>query len=181
MYRWYTLFSPNWGDDAYLIDMEANFVHRWHYPGGIPYGYLLDNGNLLFRDQGSNPPGAGHIRELDWESRLVWEYYNPSLRRHNRLPNGNNLFLLQRGKISAEMTRRVRGGFTTASDPERMFSDQVVEVKSDGTEAGRLQSSSIRSVYLEIAGLQAWNLWIPACAGMTGGGGNCGWPCRSHV
>ena len=50
------------------------------------------------------------------------------------------------------------------------------------TLAGRLQSSSIRSVYLEIAGLQAWNLWIPApdraggrlCAGMTGGGGNDG-------
>ena len=134
VYRWYTRFSPNWGDDAYLIDMEANFVHRWRYPSGIPYGYLLDNGNLLFRDQGSNPPGAGHIRELDWESRLVWEYYNPSLRRHNRLPNGNNLFLLQRGKISAELTRRFRGGFTTDSDPEQMFSDQVVEVTSDRTE-----------------------------------------------
>ena len=62
-YRGYTLFSPNGGDDAYLIDMEGNFVHRWHYPGGIAYGFLLDNGNLLFRDQGSNPPGADHIRE----------------------------------------------------------------------------------------------------------------------
>ena len=95
-YRGYTLFSPNGGDDAYLIDMEGNFVHRWHYPGGIAYGFLLDNGNLLFRDRGSNPPGADHIRELDWDSRLVWEYHNPSLRRHDRLPNGNNLFLLQR-------------------------------------------------------------------------------------
>ena len=116
-YRGYTLFSPNGGDDAYLIDMEGNFVHRWHYPGGIAYGFLLDNGNLLFRDQGSNPPGADHIRELDWDSRLVWEYHNPSLRRHDRLPNGNNLFLLQRDRIPAELTRRVRGGFTTASDP----------------------------------------------------------------
>ena len=62
--------------------MEGNFVHRWHYPGGIAYGFLLDNGNLLFRDQGSNPPGADHIRELDSDSRLVWEYHNPSLRRH---------------------------------------------------------------------------------------------------
>ena len=108
-YRGYTLFSANGGDYAYLVDMEGNFVHRWHYPGGIAYGYLLDNGNLLFRDQGSNPPGADHIRELDWDSGLVWEYYNPSLRRHHRLPNGNNLFLLQRDRISAELTRRVRG------------------------------------------------------------------------
>ena len=133
-YRGYTLFSPNGGDDAYLIDMAGNFVHRWHYPGGIAYGFLLDNGNLLFRDQGSNPPGADHIRELDWDSRLVWEYHNPSLRRHNRLPNGNNLFLLQRDRISAELTRRVRGGFTTPNDPERMAGDQVVEVTPDGTE-----------------------------------------------
>ena len=92
----------------------------------------LDNGNLLFRDQGSNPPGADHIRELDWESRLVWEYSNPTLRRHNRLPNGNNLLLLQRDRISAELTQRVKGGFTTANDPEQMFSDQVVEVTPDG-------------------------------------------------
>ena len=127
-YRGYTLFSPNVGDDAYLVDMEGNFVHRWHHPGGIAYGYLLDNGNLLFRDQGSNPPGADHIRELDWDSRLVWDHHEPSLRRHNRLPNGNNLLLLQRDRISAELTRRVRGGFNRNSDPEQMFSDQVVEV-----------------------------------------------------
>ena len=133
-YRGYTLFSPNGGDDAYLIDMEGYFVHRWHYPGGIAYGFLLDNGNLLFRDRGYNPPGADHIRELDWDSRLVWEYYNPSLRRHDRLPNGNNLLLLQRDRIPAELTRRVRGGFTTASDPEQMLSDQVVEVTSAGVE-----------------------------------------------
>ena len=133
-YRGYTLFSPNGGDEAYLIDMEGHFVHRWHHPGGIAYGYLLDNGNLLFRDLGSNPPGADHIRELDWDSRLVWEYHDPSLRRHNRLPNGNNLLLLQRDRISTELTHRVRGGFSTPSDPERMAGDQVVEVSPDGTE-----------------------------------------------
>ncbi len=133
-YRGYTLFSPNGGDDAYLVDMGGNFVHRWHYPGGIAYGFLLDDGNLLFRDLGANPPGADHIRELDWDGRLVWEHHDPSLRRHNRLPNGNNLFLLQRDRISAELTGRVRGGFTTAGDPERMLGDQVVEVAPDGTE-----------------------------------------------
>ena len=133
-YRGYTLFSPNGGDDAYLVDMEGNFVHHWRYPGGIAYGFLLDNGNLLFRDLGSSPPGADHIREIDWDSKLVWEHYDPSLRRHNRLPNGNNLFLLQRDRISAEMTSRVRGGFTAANDPEQMYGDQVVEVAPDGTE-----------------------------------------------
>ena len=140
-YRGYTLFSPNGGDDAYLLDMEGNYIHRWHYPGAIAYGYLLDNGNLLFRDLGSNPPGADHIREIDWDSRLVWEHYDPTLRRHNRLPNGNNLFLLQRDRISAELTNRVRGGFTRPGDPERMFGDQVVEVAPDGTEVSVWRSA----------------------------------------
>ena len=94
-YRGYTLFSANGGDDAYLIDMEGNFVHRWHFDGGINYGFLLPNGNLLFRDRGSAPnsPGSDAIREIDWEGDLVWEYRNPDLRRHCRLANGNNLFL----------------------------------------------------------------------------------------
>ena len=140
-YRGYTLFSPNGGSDAYLIDMEGNVVHRWSHPGGIAYGYLLANGNLLFRDQGTNPPGADHIRELDWDSRLVWEYHNPSLRRHSRLPNGNNLILLQRDRISAELTGRVRGGFTTASEPEQMLGDQVVEVTPDGAEVSVWRSA----------------------------------------
>ena len=140
-YRGYTLFSPNGGDDAYLIDMEGKFVHRWRYPGGIAYGYLLDNGNLLFRDIGSSPPGADHIREIDWDSRLVWEHYDPTLRRHNRLPNGNNLFLLQRDRISAELTSRVRGGFARDSDPGQMFGDQVVEVTPDGDEVSVWRSA----------------------------------------
>ena len=140
-YRGYTLFSPNVSDDAYLVDMEGNYVHRWHYPGGIAYGYLLNNGNLLFRNQGANPPGADYIRELDWDSNLVWEYHDPALRRHNRLPNGNNLMLLQRDRISADLTRQVRGGFTSANDPEQMFGDQVVEVAPDGTEVNAWHSA----------------------------------------
>ena len=75
-YRGYTLFSPNGGDDAFLIDMEGRFVHRWHSGMGINYGFLLPNGNLLFRDRGSNPnsPGSDAIRELNWEGEMVWEY-----------------------------------------------------------------------------------------------------------
>ena len=132
-YRGYTLFSCNAADDAYLIDMEGRFVHRWHSDRGIVYGHLLDNGNLLYRDRGvSDPPGSDAIQELDWDGNLVWEYRNPSLRRHNRLANGNNLFLLHQ-KISPELTRQVRGGFTTAADPDQMVGDVVVETTPDGS------------------------------------------------
>ena len=159
-YRGYTLFSPNGADDAYLVDMEGNYVHRWHYPGGIAYGYLLANGNLLFRDLGSRPPGADNIREIDWDSRLVWEHYDPTLRRHNRLPNGNNLLLLQRDRISAELSRRVRGGFATTNDPEEMFSDQVVEVAPDGTEVNVWRSADHLDLETDvICPLESRDVW----------------------
>ena len=69
-HRGYTLFSPNGGDDAYLIDMEGNFVHRWHYPGGIAYGFLLDNGNLLFRDLG--PTLRALTTSVSWTGTAGW-------------------------------------------------------------------------------------------------------------
>lgn len=142
--RGYTLFSSNGGDDAYLIDMEGNFVHRWHSDGGINYGFLLPNGNLLFRDRGSNPnsPGSKAIREFDWEGNLIWEYRNPNLRRHCRLTNGNNLFLCNlQDELSPELTRQVQGGFSTPSDPERMGGDLVLEVKPDGSTVSEWRSS----------------------------------------
>ena len=132
-YRGYTLFSPNGGTEAYLVDMEGHFVHRWRHEAGIGYGLLLPNGNFLFRDSGglSAMPGANAIRELNWDGDLVWEYRNPALRRHNRLANGNNLFLLYE-EISEELSRRVQGGFTTPTDPPRMQGDLVAEVTPDG-------------------------------------------------
>ena len=143
-YRGYTLFSANGGDNAFLIDMEGNFVHRWHSGGGINYGFLLPNGNLLFRDRGSNPnsPGSDAIREIDWEGELVWEYRNPNLRRHCRLANGNNLFLCNvPEEIAPELTRRIQGGFSTPSDPESMGGDLVIEVTPGGDTVNEWRSS----------------------------------------
>ena len=162
-YRGYTLFSTNGGDDAYLIDMEGNFVHRWHSDGGINYGFLLPNGNLLFRDRGSNPnsPGSDAIRELDWDGNLVWEYRNPNLRRHCHLANGNNLFLCSlQEELSPDLTRRVKGGFTTPSDPERMGGDLVLEVTPDGSTVDEWRSSehldTQKHVICPLEGRGAW-------------------------
>ena len=134
----YTLFAPNGGEDAYLIDMKGSIVHRWHCSQGIGHGYLLPNGNLLLR----NPPSAGPtgfpgpqnadgIQELDWDGNLVWEFRNPDVRRFQRLANGNTLLLLQ-DDISAELTRQIKGGFTAASDPDTMAGDLVTEITTAG-------------------------------------------------
>ena len=132
-FRGYTLFSANGGDDAYLVDMEGRFVHRWHSDQGINYGFLLPNGNLLFRTNGGSAgrPGSDAIVEMDWHGEPVWEYRNPLLRRHCRLTNGNNLLLLYE-PISEELTRQVQGGFISPNDPARMTGDLVVETNPAG-------------------------------------------------
>ena len=140
--RGYTLFSSNGGDDAYLVDMEGRFVHRWHCGQGINYGFLLPSGNLLFRTNGSLPgrPGSDAIIEVDWDGNIVWEYRNPMLRRHCRLANGNNLLLLYEN-ITEEVTRQVQGGFASTNDPAQMAGDLVIETTPGGEVVSEWRSS----------------------------------------
>ena len=44
----FTLFSPIWGANAYLVDMRGRVAHHWDLPA-TPGGYarLLPNGNLF--------------------------------------------------------------------------------------------------------------------------------------
>ncbi|MEE8465050.1 MAG: aryl-sulfate sulfotransferase [Dehalococcoidia bacterium] len=134
MFQGYTLFSTTGGDDAYLVDMEGAIVHHWHFGEGINDGRLLPGGNLLFRTRGALPGlnASGAVVELDWAGNLVWEYRNAMLRRHNRLANGNNLFLLYE-ENPAHLTSLVRGGYPAPDDPKQMQGDLVVEATPDGT------------------------------------------------
>ena len=123
----------------------------------------MPNGNLLFRDRGSTPnsPGSDAIREIDWESDLVWEYRNTDLRRHCRLANGNNFFLCNSDEvIPPELTLRVQGGFSTPSDPERMGGDRVLEVTPDGSTVNEWRSEDQldpqQHVICPLEGRAAW-------------------------
>ncbi len=136
----YTLFSTTrGGEDAYLIDLDGNVVHRWHSEEGIHYAYLLDNGNLLCRT--FPPEDAGGIEtvggssasiiELDWDSNLVWSYRDQALHHdYQRLPSGNTLVLLWE-PLPDGLEARVRGGFDVDFAPG-MLGDVVREVTPDG-------------------------------------------------
>ena len=141
-FQGYTLFSTTGGDDAYLVDMAGSVVHRWQSSQGINDGSLLPGGNILFRTRGSLPGlnASDAVLELDWAGDLVWEYRNPMLRRHNRLPNGNNLLLLYE-ENPPHLTGLVRGGFSTTDDPRQMQGDLVVETTPDGNVVFEWRSS----------------------------------------
>ena len=162
-HRGYTLFAPNGGDEAYLIDMEGLIVHRWHSDRGIDHGNLLPNGNLLVRnrrsrDGGDFPgasapqtpaPGSDGIQELSWDGEVIWEYRDPSLRRCARLANGNTL-VLKWEEIPEELSRQVKGGFASPGNPKGMMGDLVVEITSDASVVYEWRSAEHLSVEEDI-------------------------------
>ncbi len=139
-YKGYTLVSSNTADFAVLVDMEGRVCHRWDYHGGIAYGKLLLNGNLLIRTA-PDPDyeetrglggGSASIVELDWDSVKVWEYDDPALHHdYQRLLNGNTIYLRWE-PMPADLSVRVRGGNRTPEDPILMLGDTIREVSPDG-------------------------------------------------
>jgi len=137
----YTLFCSVRGATAWLLDPEGRFVHRWHHPEGIQHAKLLPDGNLLIQTQ---PPeeaegceqiggSAGAMFELDWDSRVVWEYRD-AYQHHDyqRLANDNTL-LLRWQAIPEDVSRRVRGGARRDGDAGGMWGDVVREIRPDGS------------------------------------------------
>ena len=55
----FTLFSPLYRHETYLIDLEGEIVHQWRHSDRIgSYARLLANGNLLSSlDGGATPEG----------------------------------------------------------------------------------------------------------------------------
>jgi hypothetical protein len=162
-FKGYTLLSPIQGEAAYLLGMDGRIVHRWRLPGfRVFQARLLPSGNLLVlcTDATLPPPpqtpfaqppppfaqhvrriggNATHLREVDWDGGLAWEYRNEAIH-HDfvRLANGNTL-VAEWVELPAELARRVRGG---ARRPREKFppliSDDVVEIDASGAEVGRL-------------------------------------------
>jgi hypothetical protein len=136
----YTLFCPVRGTTANLLDAAGRIVWRWRHPEGIQHARLLKNGSLLIQTQppedaeGAEQIGgsAAALIELDWNSKVLWEYRN-AYQHHDyqRLASGNHLVLAWK-KLPDGVQEKVRGGFADPEDPERMWGDVVIEVSSDG-------------------------------------------------
>jgi len=63
----YTLFSPAWGDQEYLIDMRGLVVHTWKVTHSN-VAELLPNGNLFTHNCGR------WLEELTPDSKTVWRW-----------------------------------------------------------------------------------------------------------
>lgn len=136
----YTLFCSVRGSTANLLDAEGRIVWRWQHPEGIQHAKLNAAGNLLIQTQ---PPdaadgaeniggSAGALIELDWNSKVVWEYRDPYQHHdYQRLENGNHLMLSWK-RVPQEVHEQVQGGYVDPADPTPMWGDVVHEVAPNG-------------------------------------------------
>ena len=111
-YEGYTLFSPLFTPDVYLIDNDGRVIHTWEIENttGVLEAHLRENGNLVVvaapRDDidlslfPSLVPDEfaydGSIREYTWDNEFVQEYQFIGAETHQHygidiLPNGNIL------------------------------------------------------------------------------------------
>ena len=137
-YPGYTLFVPLSGTDVNLIDMQGNVVHRWRMPYKPgDYGYLLENGHLLFGGHtGGNPVSfggiGGTVMEVDWEGNVVWEYVDDTLH-HDffRMDNGNTM-VLGWESVPPDMVARIKGGKPGTEHGQGIWCDYFREVTPEG-------------------------------------------------
>ena len=92
----FTLFSRNFSNQVWLINMDGEVVHEWTTTGGSTHtNYLRPNGNLFVCERVDEGPKvvsgkSGRMREYDWDGNLVWEHIDDH-QHHDarRLENGN--------------------------------------------------------------------------------------------
>ena len=142
----YTLFVSTYSGDAYLIDMEGNFLNRWafHTRARVD-AQLLENGNLLFAKSAPLTPESdfshprvggwgigGGIVEVDWDGNQVWEHVDTK-QNHAfwRCKNGNTIYCIHL-VTPKEIAYKVKGGLPGTEDRGMMWNDGFREVNSDG-------------------------------------------------
>jgi hypothetical protein len=138
-YGGYTLFTPHYGRDVWLMDMRGKIVHHWemeHLPGGD--GRLLTNGNLLRLNKTLKEPlhflgsVASELVEVDWEGNIVWKHIDPYMH-HDffRLDNGN-LILNRHVPVPEEMVPKIKGGIPGTDPKDGMWDNGFQEITPNG-------------------------------------------------
>jgi len=139
----YTVFAPNRGQQAYVIDMDGRVVKSWDLTvdddaATVWNADALENGNLFImitRPSQDAPPfvfKGGTIMEMDWDGNEVWRFDDPDQHHDAKLlPNGN-LLLLRTERLPDDFAASVPGGIPGTEGEHGMWADWVVEATLDG-------------------------------------------------
>jgi hypothetical protein len=144
-YDGYTLYFPQNGTKAYLIDMSGNTYHSWTFPSAAKtcYStYMLQDGSLMRTvaktgNSFTGGPIAGEVQRVDWNGNVLWDfvYSTTTYCTHHDIcpmPNGNVLLISYELKTAAEA---VQAG---CSQSLVMWPDKIVEVQPSGATGGNV-------------------------------------------
>jgi hypothetical protein len=144
-YEGYTLYFPQNGTKAYLLDLSGNVYHSWTFPASskTTYATYLLSGNILLRTVNystnyfSGGPISGEVQKVDWNGNVLWDfvYSTQDYCTHHDIcgmPNGNVLLISYERKTPAEVTNA--GGTQTME----MWPDKIVEIQPSGATGGNV-------------------------------------------
>jgi hypothetical protein len=159
----YTLITPLGGDFSVLLDMQGRVVHRWRQPGFRTFhAQLLPSGTLLALSADASQPvapptafteppppfsqhvrrlggNATHLRELDWDGNVVWEYPNQAIHHDFQRTENGSTWVAEWVEVPSELADAVQGGVRRPGEQlPPMLSDDLVEVDRDGREVRRI-------------------------------------------
>lgn len=135
----FTLFSRNFSNQVWLINMDGEVVHEWKTTGGSTHtNYLRPNGNLFVCERVDEGPKvvsgkSGRMREYDWDGNLVWEHID--VHQHHdarRLENGNAVYIAW-VLLSESEVKNVKGGIPDTELDGQIYGEVIREVDSNGT------------------------------------------------
>ncbi len=145
----YTLFTPEYTKNTYLIDNKGEIVHQWNgkYIQGMDIT-LLEDGTLV-RSDTPYPPHpnllaggfTGHIGFYNSNGESIWEYTysNSEHCLHHGfevLPNGNILMIAVEYKTYEQAIEAGRNPNQLKYD--KLCPDYLIEVKPNGSSGGEI-------------------------------------------
>jgi hypothetical protein len=155
-YDGYTLYYPQNGTKAYLVDMSGSTYHTWTFSSSSTTcytSYLLANGYLIrtVNHSGNSFTGgpiSGEVQKVDYSGNIVWDYvYSTSsyCSHHDicPMPNGNVLLICYERKTAAEAVAM------GCSQSIEMWPDKIVEIQPSGTSGGTV--------------IWEWHVWDHMC------------------
>ncbi len=124
----YTLFTPEWNTNTYLIDNCGEVVNTWTFserPGLT--AYLLEDGNVL-------RAGKDSLEIRDWDNNVVWSFDMGSISANQHhdiepMPNGRILCLVWDNYPKAQAIDM--GKDSTSLPGTELKLERIVELKPD--------------------------------------------------
>jgi len=141
----YLLFTPQFSNKGYLIDMCGEVVNDWTFSGDSNYSgfYLMDDGSVvkfITSWGGTAAYGDGCFERRDWNNNLVWQYcgtgaYSGLHSDLYPLPNGNFLAVMQ---DSHTFQQAIAKGLDPSQIGNNYDTESVLEIQPVGTNGGNI-------------------------------------------